>query len=129
MSAEGSAVPAEAADAAAGAAAPAAFDEVINPGTRLSIIALLAATAWAEFSFIRERLGLSDSALSKQLAALEEAGYAATERRLVDGRRRMRVRLTALGREALDRYVEMLRAVVDAAPEAPAAGGAGVGAD
>src|SRR6185312_9461463 len=51
------------------------FDELIHAPTRLSIVALLATADWADFTFIRDTLGLSDSALSKQLSALEEAGY------------------------------------------------------
>jgi DNA-binding transcriptional ArsR family regulator len=53
------------------------FDELIHPATRLSIVALLAAADWADFAFVRDELGLSDSALSKQLSTLEEAGYVA----------------------------------------------------
>ena len=51
------------------------FDELIHPSTRLSIMALLAAADWADFSFVRDTLDLSDSALSKQLSTLEGAGY------------------------------------------------------
>ncbi|HEX8628979.1 MAG TPA: transcriptional regulator, partial [Catenuloplanes sp.] len=51
------------------------FDELIHAPTRLSIVSLLAATEWADFRFVRETVGLSDSALSKQLTILEEAGY------------------------------------------------------
>jgi DNA-binding transcriptional ArsR family regulator len=50
------------------------FDELIHPATRLQIVSLLAAADWADFTFIREQLGLSDSALSKQLSTLEEDG-------------------------------------------------------
>jgi DNA-binding transcriptional ArsR family regulator len=66
------------------------FDELIHPATRLSVVALLAAAEWADFAFIRDRLGLSDSALSKQLATLEEAGYVAIERPVSERRRRVR---------------------------------------
>ena len=51
------------------------FDELIHAPTRLAIVALLAATDWADFAFIRDSVGLSDSALSKQLTTLEEAGF------------------------------------------------------
>jgi DNA-binding MarR family transcriptional regulator len=88
------------------------FDELIHPSTRLSIVALLAAVDWADFSFVRDELGLSDSALSKQLATLEEAGYVAIERPLSDRRRRVRARLTPAGRDALDGHVAALRAIV-----------------
>jgi len=45
----------------AGAAEP-RFDELIHAPTRLSIVALLATADWADFTFIRDTLGLSDSA-------------------------------------------------------------------
>jgi DNA-binding MarR family transcriptional regulator len=89
------------------------FDELIHPATRLSIVALLAAADWAEFAFIRDQLGLSDSALSKQLATLEEAGYIAIERPLSDHRRRVRARLTPAGRERFTGHVAALRGIID----------------
>lgn len=88
------------------------FDELIHPSTRLSIVALLASTDWAEFSFVRDRLELSDSALSKQFTTLEEAGYITVERTVSNRRRRVRVALTAAGREAFDGHVAALQAVI-----------------
>lgn len=95
------------------------FDELIHPATRLSVVALLAAAEWADFAFIRDRLGLSDSALSKQLATLEEAGYVAIERPVSERRRRVRARLTPLGRERFVAHVAALQGIIavgDAAP-------------
>ena len=91
------------------------FDELIHPSTRLSIVALLAATDWAEFSFVRDRLELSDSALSKQFATLEEAGYITIERTVSNRRRRVRVALTPAGRAAFDGHVAALQAVIESA--------------
>lgn len=88
------------------------FDELIHPSTRLAIVALLAAADWAEFAFVRDRLELSDSALSKQLATLEEAGYVDIERPVRDSRRRVRARLTPAGRAAFDGHVAALRQIV-----------------
>jgi DNA-binding MarR family transcriptional regulator len=85
------------------------FDELIHPSTRLSIVALLASADWIEFSFIRDQLALSDSALSKQLSTLEGAGYVEPERTLSDRRRRVQVRLTPAGRAAFDGHVAALR--------------------
>jgi len=90
----------------------AGFDELIHPSTRLSIVALLAAVDWADFSFVRDELDLSDSALSKQLSTLEEAGYVAIERPLSDRRRRVRARLTPDGRNAFEGHVAALHAIV-----------------
>ena len=90
------------------------FDELIHPATRLSIVALLAAADWAEFAFVRDELGLSDSALSKQLSTLEEAGYVAIERPISARRRRVRARLTPVGRERFAGHVAALREIIAA---------------
>ena len=95
----------------------ASFDELIHPATRLSVVALLAAADWAEFSFIRDQLGLSDSALSKQLATLEEAGYITIERPVSERRRRVRARLTRLGRERYAGHVAALQAIIAGASQ------------
>ena len=96
------------------------FDEVIHPSTRLSIVALMAAADWVDFSFVRDRLGLSDSALSKQFATLESAGYITQERQVADRRRRVRVQLTEVGRAAFDGHVAALREIVATADAAAA---------
>lgn len=88
------------------------FDEVIHPSTRLAIVSLLAASDWVEFGFVRDELGLSDSALSKQLATLEEVGYLALERLTTERRRRVQVRLTTAGRSAFEGHVAALREMV-----------------
>jgi DNA-binding transcriptional ArsR family regulator len=94
------------------------FDELTHPSTRLSIVSLLAGADWVEFAFLRDEIDLSDSALSKQLATLEEAGYVEIERPLRDHRRRVQARLTAVGRQAFQRHVAALRAIVaNADPE------------
>jgi DNA-binding MarR family transcriptional regulator len=90
------------------------FDELIHPSTRLSLVALLASTEWADFSFLRDRLSLSDSALSKQLATLEQAGYVTIERPVTGHRRRVRTRLTAAGRQAFQGHVAALQQVIAA---------------
>lgn len=99
-----------------GAAVEPRFDELIHPSTRLSIVAILASTDWADFAFVRERLGMSDSALSKQFATLEEAGYISIDRPVENHRRRVRVSLTATGRTAFEGHVAALQAVIAGAP-------------
>ncbi|BFU43819.1 transcriptional regulator [Krasilnikovia sp. MM14-A1004] len=85
------------------------FDELIHPSTRLSIVSLLAAADWAEFGYLRDQLALSDSALSKQLSTLEQAGYVTVDR---SDRRRVRARLTGDGRTAFRGHVAALQAIV-----------------
>jgi DNA-binding MarR family transcriptional regulator len=91
---------------------PAKFDELIHPSTRLSLVAVLAAADWADFAFLRDELELSDSALSKQLSTLEDAGYVEIERLVRDHRRRVRARLTPIGAAAFDGHVAALRSIV-----------------
>jgi DNA-binding MarR family transcriptional regulator len=88
------------------------FDELIHAPTRLSIVALLAAADWADFKFIRDTLGLSDSALSKQLSALEEAGYVEVRKGYAGKRPRTSVKLSRHGRDAFTRHVAALQQIV-----------------
>ncbi|GCD32631.1 transcriptional regulator [Streptomyces chrestomyceticus JCM 4735] len=103
---------------------PTGFDELIHPSTRLSVVALLAATEWADFPFIRDSLSLSDSALSKQLHTLEEAQYLEIQKEGGGRKRRTKVRLTDRGRTAFEGHVAALRAIVDGAAKGPPPGGA-----
>jgi DNA-binding MarR family transcriptional regulator len=95
------------------------FDELIHPSTRLSIVALLASTDWVEFSFVRDRLGLSDSALSKQFTILEEAGYISVDRPVTNRRRRVRAGLTDAGRSAFEGHIAALKEVIANAESVP----------
>jgi DNA-binding MarR family transcriptional regulator len=88
------------------------FDELIHAPTRLSIVALLAAAEDAEFRFIRDSVGLSDSALSKQLTTLEEAGYVEIRKTFVGKRPRTSARLTTVGRAAFDQHIAALQHIV-----------------
>ncbi|RSN56533.1 winged helix-turn-helix domain-containing protein [Actinomadura sp. WAC 06369] len=99
----------------------AGFDEFLHVPARLSIVALLAPADWAEFAFVRDAVGTSDSALSKQITALANAGYAEVRKGRDGGVRRTHVRLTPQGREAFARHAAALEAIVAAARSAPAA--------
>ncbi|MEV5807224.1 transcriptional regulator [Streptomyces parvulus] len=94
---------------------PAGFDELIHPATRLSVVALLATTEWADFAFVRDSLSLSDSALSKQLHTLEQAGYLELHKEGAGRTRRTRVRLMDRGRTAFEGHVAALQAIVEGA--------------
>lgn len=88
------------------------FDELIHAPTRLAIVSLLAASEGADFKFIRDSVGLSDSALSKQLATLEEAGYVQIRKGFVGKRPRTSARLTTAGRRAFEQHVAALQEIV-----------------
>ena len=90
----------------------AGFDEVIHAPTRLEIVSLLAAAQWAEFKYIRDQLGLSDSALSKQLSTLESAGYVDIRKSFVGKRPRTSASLSRAGRRAFEQHVAALQQII-----------------
>ena len=51
------------------------LDPILNAPKRLAIMAVLARSTSSDFTFLRQHLGVSDSDLSKQAAALEASGY------------------------------------------------------
>lgn len=95
------------------------FDPVIHEPSRLQICALLVPTASTEFAAIRDELGLSDSALSKHLKALEARGYVELDKSAAAGHVRTRVRLTAAGRAALCGHVSELQRLARVASTRP----------
>ncbi len=94
------------------------FDPVILAPTRLMILAVLAATEWAEFKFVREAAGMSDSALSKQLDILEGAGLINIRKGFVGKRPRTWINLSAHGRRSFETHVEALKEIVEMAGSA-----------
>jgi DNA-binding MarR family transcriptional regulator len=88
------------------------FDDLIHAPTRLAIVSMLAAAEWADFKFVRDTVGLSDSALSKQLAILEQACYVEIRRGFVGKRPRTSARLTPAGRGAFAQHVQALQEMV-----------------
>ncbi|MFY9782159.1 MAG: transcriptional regulator [Acidimicrobiales bacterium] len=94
------------------------FDDLIHAPSRLAIVSLLAASEWADFKFIRDALGISDSALSKQLTTLEGAGYVAIRKAFVGKRPRTSARLTRSGRAAFAGHVRALQEIVGSAGQA-----------
>ena len=87
------------------------FDAVIHPSPRLQICGLLAVVDTMEFAAVRDRVGVSDSVLSKHVKHLEEAGYVAVRKATVASRQRTSLSLTRQGRQAFDAHVAELRRI------------------
>lgn len=84
------------------------FDPVIHAPGRLQICAILSSIDDAEFALIRDRIGVSDSVLSKHLKQLEDVGYVALTKAPFDGRQRTWIRLTSSGKKAFAAHVAEL---------------------
>jgi DNA-binding MarR family transcriptional regulator len=78
---------------------------------RYSIMALLYAADRAEFGFVRDHVEVSDSVLSKQMTALQEAGYVKVHKGYVENRPRTWLSLTRLGRQKFERHLAALREI------------------
>jgi DNA-binding MarR family transcriptional regulator len=87
------------------------LDPVVHPTHRLRICAMLAAATTLELSVIKDNLDLSPSALSKQVAALVDAGYVKQERLGADSRR-VWLSLTRQGLKAYRGHVAALQEIV-----------------
>ena len=91
------------------------LDPVIHQPTRLRIMAALAALDAedrADFTFLRDLLGLTDGNLSVHLQRLEEAGYVRVEKTFVGRRPKTWVWATPEGRAAFAAYVDALEDIL-----------------
>ena len=98
--------------------AAADLDSLLLDPTRLSIVSLLAATRWAEFGWVRESVGMSDSALSKQVTTLSKQDYVEVEKGYVGKRPRTWLNLSDAGRAALESHVAALQQIVEQSRQA-----------
>lgn len=89
------------------------FDPLLLDPTRLSITALLAATRWAEFKFVRDSLNLSDSALSKQISTLSKREYVEVKKGHVGKVPRTWLNLSRTGHLALQAHLTALQDIAD----------------
>lgn len=103
------------------------LDDVLSNGIRLSVVAALQGVQRVEFALVQESVEITSSALSKQVAILETAGYVRISKGRVGRRPRTWLTLTAAGRAALDRHLAALRAIADAPPPLPEDDGAPAG--
>lgn len=89
------------------------LDPVLTAPKRLAAVALLSRASSADFAFLRDHLGVSDSDLSKQMATLQEAGYVEVTK---TGRGRgstTTFRLAPAGRTAFDTHRRALHDLLD----------------
>ncbi|MEV7009700.1 transcriptional regulator [Streptosporangium sp. NPDC051022] len=88
------------------------LDPAIHAPTRLQVVSVLAAAEEAEFGFVRDQVGVSDSVLSKHASALEAIGYVEIRKGYVGKRPRTWLRLSAEGRRAYLAHVAALQAII-----------------
>ncbi|MGB3829734.1 MAG: transcriptional regulator, partial [Ornithinimicrobium sp.] len=92
-----------------------AYDRLIHPEQRLRICAALRPLEVASFRALREDLGITDSALSKHVRILSEAGYLDIVKESHVPRPRTWISLTTVGRNALEEHLAWLRVIAQRA--------------
>ncbi len=88
------------------------LDRVIHERVRLAIVSALAVNDVLTFNDLKRLLGATDGNLSVHARKLEDAGYLSC-RKGFDGRvPRTEYRLTAAGRQALERYLNHMEGLI-----------------
>lgn len=91
------------------------LDSIIHQPVRLQIMAALCnlkPRGQVDFSFLKEKLGLTDGNLGAHLFTLEEAGYLAVEKTFVSRRPKTFLTATARGRHAFTSHVAALQSIL-----------------
>jgi DNA-binding transcriptional ArsR family regulator len=90
------------------------LDRLIHERMRLAIVSALAATDSLGFNELKKLVGATDGNLSVHARKLEDAGYVVCEKRFEGRLPKTEFRLTAEGREALERYVDHMESLIRA---------------
>src|SRR5215472_12898624 len=88
------------------------LDPLLHERGRLGIVSVLAAAEGLTFTELRDTLGMTDGNLSVHLQKLEEKGYVAIDKQFVGRRPQTSCQLTRPGRQAFQRYLDHLEAIV-----------------
>lgn len=88
------------------------LDETLHAKARLGIMTLLVAAGDADFSSLKQRLGLTDGNLGAHIRVLEEAGYVGVQKRFVGRKPKTTCRVTPKGRRAFQSYIAQLESVI-----------------
>ncbi|MFP5332047.1 MAG: transcriptional regulator [Acidimicrobiia bacterium] len=92
------------------------LDETVHQRVRLGILAVLGEADRVEFTYLRDRLDVTDGNLNRHLQVLADAGYVRIEKRTT-GRSRTWIVATRAGREALRDHLRRLQQIIDASKE------------
>lgn len=90
------------------------LEDLIHSRVRLSIMTALITSIEVDFSFLKEKLHLSDGNLSVNMRKLEEAGYVNITKQFIKRKPRTTYRITEKGREAFEKYIGNLKKIIEA---------------
>jgi DNA-binding MarR family transcriptional regulator len=96
---------------------PASLDRLIHERMRLGIVSALAANPSLTFSDLKKLLNTSDGNVSVHARKLEEAEYITCSKSFEGRVPKTEYRLTATGRQALEKYLDHMEALIQAMRE------------
>jgi DNA-binding transcriptional ArsR family regulator len=95
------------------------FDRLVYERVRLGIMSALAVREALTFNELKSLFDVSDGNLSAHARKLEEAKYLTSTKSFEERRPKTIYRLTALGKSALNRYLDHVEAVIKATRKVP----------
>lgn len=88
------------------------LDRLIHERVRLGIVSALAVNGSVTFTDLKALLSTTDGNLSAHARKLEEAGYVTCKKSFEDRMPKTEYALTALGRRALQDYLDHMEAII-----------------
>ena len=92
--------------------APVELDRLIHERVRLAIVSALAVNPSLTFNELKTLLGTTDGNLSVHARKLEDADYVTCTKSFAGRVPKTAYRLTAVGRRALERYLDHMEALI-----------------
>ena len=90
------------------------LDDIIHSRIRLAVMAILYSTEQAHFTYLRDKINVTDGNLSVQLRKLDEAKYISTNKSFSHRKPVSSYRMTKKGRKAFEQYLKFLGKILKA---------------
>lgn len=89
------------------------LDPLLHSQLRLAVISILMSVDEADFVYLKEKTEATAGNLSVQIDKLSNARYIQVKKEFVGKKTRTSCRITELGREAFEKYVDALRSYIN----------------
>lgn len=89
------------------------LDPLLHSQLRLAVISILMSVDEADFVYLKEKTEATAGNLSVQIDKLSNAGYIQVKKEFVGKKTRTSCRITELGKEAFEKYVDALRSYIN----------------
>lgn len=89
------------------------LDPLLHSQLRLAIISILMSVDEADFVYLKEKTEATAGNLSVQIDKLSNAGYIQVKKEFVGKKTHTSCRMTDLGREAFEKYVDALKSYIN----------------